>query len=61
MYDKMSGLSLSCDLCGQQPQEGEIFPTEELMIICPSCRQKLEEMPERAKEKLINYLIGNVL
>ncbi|GAB6909767.1 conserved hypothetical protein [Desulfosarcina cetonica] len=50
-----------CDLCGGKPSDGQLYISEKHLCVCADCKEKLEEMPAKARDILENYLIGNVL
>ena len=61
VYEKLSKANLHCDLCGKKPADGEIYQNKKFICLCPDCLEKLDEMPCNMKEKMENYIMGNVL
>jgi uncharacterized paraquat-inducible protein A len=61
MYEKITDLSAGCDLCGEKPVDGQLYLSEKQLCVCPECKQKLEEMPQKSRADLENYLLGNVM
>lgn len=50
-----------CDLCGGKPSEPETVRCVNSICLCPQCVKKLETMPQKLKETVEKFLIGNVL
>jgi uncharacterized paraquat-inducible protein A len=61
MYEKITDSSAGCDLCGEKPVDGQLYLSEKQLCVCPACKQKLEEMPQKSRANLENYLLGNVI
>lgn len=60
MFVKVT-IEVQCDLCGAMSYELEIYKTEDFLYLCSDCLDKLREVPENMKDRLENYLIGNVI
>ncbi len=63
-YDSgnVHGFSCSCDLCGEKVPSEEILENEDLVYLCNSCLNYLEDLPEgKIKESIKEFLIGNVI
>ena len=59
---KVHGLSCLCDLCGEKVPSEEILEIEDLVYLCNSCFNYLEDFPEgKIKESIKEFLIGNVI
>jgi len=61
MYEKITDAAAVCDLCGEKPGDGQLYRSEKHLCICSECRHKLEEMPQKSRADLENYLLGNVI
>jgi hypothetical protein len=61
MYKKMTDPDVQCDLCGKRPPEEEIYKSKSYICLCSTCLKKLKSMPEEMKDRLEDYLSGNVL
>ncbi len=61
MYEKVTDPEAQCDLCGKRPPEEEIYKGQNYICLCTACLKKLKAMPEDMKDKVEDYLLGNVL
>jgi hypothetical protein len=61
MSDEAQDRCPQCDLCGHRPPEPQMVTTVHSIRLCPECLRKLEVMPEKLKETVEKFLIGNVL
>lgn len=56
------GATHTCDLCGTEMSSGEIQKTDDYVLLCISCFNYLEDLPEgKIKESIKNFLLGNVV
>lgn len=58
---KMIDPELSCDLCGGKDPEGEIYQFKQYIYLCPKCFEKIKASPEKSRENIERFLVGNVL
>ncbi len=61
MYEKITDSGAVCDLCGEKPRDDQLYLSEKHLCICAECKHKLEEIPQKSRENLENYLLGNVI
>jgi hypothetical protein len=61
MYEKMTDPDVQCDLCGRRSPEEEIYKSQNYIYLCSTCLKKLKTMPDDMKDRLEDYLSGNVL
>jgi len=61
MYEKINDSDVQCDLCGRRPPEEEIYKSKNYICLCSECLKKLKALPEDMKERLEDFLLGNVL
>ncbi len=61
MYEELIDKTIQCDLCGEKNPEGEIYKSSDLIFLCPECLQKIEATPERLRESINRFLLGNVI
>jgi hypothetical protein len=61
MSKEVQESSPPCDLCGRKPSPPEMAKSVNSICLCAECMKKLQVMPQKLKETVEKFLIGNVL
>lgn len=61
MTQEGQGPQPACDLCGRKSPQSQMVISVQSISLCTECMKKLETLPEKLKETVEKFLIGNVI